>query len=114
MLETNLLKNLNDLTKLAFSCFPEKESVVTIYNPLTDPLMVNATYCPTCRKPARTYEEALFIRECGECGSCDHIRGEMLDDQRDEARADMQRVGLNPDDEDDVQSYNEMLFGRYY
>ena len=90
------------------------ETIVTIYNPFLDPLMVTATYCPTCGKPAKTYEEAEVIRGLGECLRCDHVRGEMLDDQRDEANADMQRVGLNPDNEEDVQSYNEMLFERYY
>ena len=82
MLETNLLKNLNDLTKLAFSCFPEKESVVTIYNPFTDPLMVKPTYCPTCGRPAKTYQEAEIIGELGECLGCDHVRGEWYDEMK--------------------------------
>jgi len=82
MLETNLLKNLNDLTKLAFSCFPEKESVVTIYNPFTDPLMVEATYCPTCGKPAKNYQEAELIRGLGECLRCEHVRGEYMDEMK--------------------------------
>lgn len=58
------------------------ETIVTIYNPFTDPLMVEATYCPTCGKPAKTYEEAEIIRGLGECLGCDHVRGEMLDCQK--------------------------------
>ena len=90
------------------------ETIVTIYNPFLDPLMVTATYCPTCGKPAKTYEEAEVIRGLGECLRCDHVRGELLDDNRSEIRAGMEQAGFNPDDEDDVQSYNEMLFERYY
>jgi hypothetical protein len=62
-----------------------KETIVTIYNPFTDPLMVMATYCPTCGKPAKTYEEAEDIRGLGECLRCDHVRGEVTDDLHDEA-----------------------------
>ena len=91
-----------------------KETIVTIYNPLLDPLMVTATYCPTCKRPATTYTEALFIRECGECGTCEHLRGELLDDNKSEIREGMEQFGFNPDDEDDVRSYNDMLFQRYY
>lgn len=65
-----------------------KETIVTIYNPFLDTLMVTATYCPTCGKPAKTYEEAEDIRGLGECLRCDHVRGEVTDDQHDEANED--------------------------
>ena len=58
------------------------ETIVTIYNPFLDPLMVTATYCPTCGRPAKTYEEAEEIRGLGECLGCDHVSGEMLDCQK--------------------------------
>ena len=63
------------------------ETIVTIYNPFLDPLMVTATYCPTCGRPAKTYEEAEEIRGLGECLRCDHVRGEVTDDLHDEAKA---------------------------
>lgn len=59
-----------------------KETIVTIYNPFLDTLMVTATYCPTCGKPAKTYEEAEDIRGLGECLRCDHVRGEYQDEMK--------------------------------
>lgn len=59
-----------------------KETIVTIYNPFLDTLMVTATYCPTCGKPAKTYEEAEDIRGLGECLRCDHVRGEYQEEMK--------------------------------
>lgn len=83
MQNTKLLENLNRLTEFAFYCATPTKSIVTIYNPLNDPLMVNATYCPTCKRYAKTRGEAELIRELGECPTCDHVRGEMLTQNND-------------------------------
>jgi hypothetical protein len=77
--ESRLQANINRLTEFAESCYPSTK----FYDPMKDPLMVNATYCPTCKKPAKTREEAQLIRELGECPTCDHVRGEMLTQDND-------------------------------
>lgn len=45
--------------------------------------MKETIYCPTCGKPAKTYEEAEDIRGLGECLRCDHVRGDYLSQVRD-------------------------------
>ena len=39
--------------------------------------------CPSCRKEFVGYA-AEFIKGIGECASCDHVRGDMASDQRDD------------------------------
>lgn len=39
---------------------------------------IEDTICPTCKKVV-TGEEADFVHDIGECGSCDHVRGDIND-----------------------------------
>lgn len=45
------------------------------------PTDVGNVICPTCKKefdPAT--EEGAFVLDIGECGSCDHVRGDVMAD----------------------------------
>lgn len=37
-------------------------------------------FCPTCRRQVTEKVEIDFLKQTGECGSCDHLRGEALDE----------------------------------
>ena len=55
----------------------EEISTIADTNVFNYPRFVNATYCPTCRKPVKTVREAECIEGLGECIRCDHVRGDL-------------------------------------
>jgi hypothetical protein len=85
-----------------------------LYNPFKDPLMISATVCPPCGRIAETYNDALFIKECGMCLGCDSVWGDIQDDYRAEMAHDMEELGLDPDDEMDQEEFNDIIRERLY
>lgn len=75
--------NAQDLKTIRFDAqdildyvFGSPKGVTTIYSPAYDPIMATNTECPVCHQLAKTYNEAMFIKNVGECETCDHVRGE--------------------------------------
>jgi hypothetical protein len=71
-----LINNLDNLTNFALDSFGIK-----------DPLEV--AYCPTCERKFTKPEEVEFVKSIGECGGCDHVRGDVNADMMADVNADM-------------------------
>lgn len=58
------------------------ELQTTQFNPFNifkDLLWITTTICPSCKQIQKTYDEAKFVKEIGECGQCDHNRYSILE-----------------------------------
>lgn len=52
-------------------------------------LRIVGDVCPTCRRRYHDTGNIMMIECCsGECGRCDHVRGEVMDDQLSEIAKD--------------------------
>lgn len=72
-----------------FSNKLSKETITTLYSPINDPLMVNATYCPRCNHAMTTRFDAEYVKENRMCIGCEQIAWDNYQD----AKADYESRG---------------------
>lgn len=55
------------------------EAVIKFRTQINKDFVSNEHRCPRCNKLTTDWEEVEFIEQAGECISCDHVRGDVVD-----------------------------------
>lgn len=63
----NYNNNLSHMLRFA-------SSVISSPKPINDTFLLNVHRCPKCSKVVTDIKEYLFMKDVGECGTCDHVR----------------------------------------
>ena len=70
--------------------------------------LVNGAKCIYCGKVYDNENDVEYLSENRRCFMCDHLAEEAMMERMDQAEAHMESMGLDPENEEDVEVYMEM------